>query len=82
MNTRIIRVCEIALSALTNVQIGAQQMFELKMIKENDQKKAGAINKATYEIERLCQHVELDKKEVKELLDIAYRKNIREVDND
>lgn len=79
MNKSIIRVCEIALSALTELQIQENQKKNEKsheeLIRNNQQ--AVAINIIATEYNRKFEALEHRKIEVKNLMDLAYSKNIR-----
>lgn len=78
MNRMIIRVCEIALAALTQVQMDAKEKYskESREIAESGNNTACAIREADSGFKRVYDLAEERKTEVKQLMDIAYRKDI------
>ena len=75
MNKLIIRVCETALSSLAELQMENKVKYSNKtfdIIAKKDCSQATAINQEHYEFKRKNEMIEYRKKEVRELIEIAY----------
>lgn len=75
MNNMIIRVCEIALGALSELQMEAEVKFRQEMQEKYKTKipeSVTIINREHMQLNRKLQYIEHRKLEVKQLLEIAY----------
>ncbi len=75
LNEKVIRVCEVALSAINQLQRDNQRTMQQELVKEMETTATNMVSVA-HEYEKMNQMLEYKKEVVEELLNIAYKKTI------